>query len=159
VPGRIKILEIRSMKTPLEPTMEADSSVLGRLVASGNDQEAAVAEVQRLSDQRRELIADGRRSALRATWHNEAGYIVLSLWRDNVCVATSHLTPREAGRLAAFITAGLAELAESAEHLQPMTARRRRRLIRPSLDSVIAAWRNNVGATLQSWGRRVRADR
>jgi len=67
-----------------------------------------LAEVHRLYEQRREFITDGDRSALRATWHHEAGFVVVSLWRGERCVATSHLTPAEAGRLATFITGGLA---------------------------------------------------
>lgn len=68
-------------------------------------------EVQPLPHLRRELIADGARSQLRATWHLESGDLVLSLWRGEECVATSHLTPPEAGRLAGFLTGGLADLA------------------------------------------------
>ena len=85
-----------------------------------------MAEVHRLYEQRREFITDGDRSALRATWHHEAGFVVISLWRGEACVATSHLTPGEAGRLATFITGGLADLAtegfiatKSVAHLEP----------------------------------------
>ena len=41
----------------------------------------------------------GEGRALRATWHHEAGVVVLSVWRDNVCVATSRLRPEEAAAL------------------------------------------------------------
>ena len=68
-------------------------------------------EVHPLSELRREFIADGDHSALRATWHRESGFVVVSLWRGDTCVGTSHLTPKEAGRLATFITGGLADLA------------------------------------------------
>jgi hypothetical protein len=70
-----------------------------------------LAEVHQLREPRREYISDGARSALRATWHRDSGFVVLSLWRGDTCVATSHLTPGEAGRLAIFITRGLADLA------------------------------------------------
>lgn len=72
-----------------------------------------MAEVHPFPNHRREFITDGDRSELRATWHNESGYVVISLWRGQTCVATSHLTPAEAARLSGFITSGLAELAGS----------------------------------------------
>jgi hypothetical protein len=68
-------------------------------------------EVEPLPHLRREYIADGERSGLRATWHMESGRMVISLWRGEECVATSHLTPAEAGRLSSFLTSGLADLA------------------------------------------------
>jgi len=67
--------------------------------------------VHRLPDQRREYIADGPRSELRATWHPESGVVVVSMWRGDGCVASSHLSPAEAGRLGNFITSSLAEAA------------------------------------------------
>jgi hypothetical protein len=67
--------------------------------------------VHRLPDQRREYIADGARSELRATWHPESGVVVVSMWRGDGCVASSHLSPAEAGRLGNFITSSLAEAA------------------------------------------------
>jgi hypothetical protein len=73
-----------------------------------------LAEVHQLNAPRREYITDGDRSDLRATWHSESGFVVISLWRGESCVATSHLTPGEAGRLASFITTGLAEMATAA---------------------------------------------
>lgn len=97
--------------------------------------------VHRLSDQRREFITDGERSALRATWHNNAGYVVISLWRGNTCVATSHLTPEEAGRLATFIIGGLADLAQSG-------------MVSTSTVAPIAQrirWRNRWRRTVRSW--------
>lgn len=48
--------------------------------------------------------------ALRATWHLEDRVMVLSLWRDDTCVATARLSPEEAARLATTIVDGLAEL-------------------------------------------------
>ena len=51
----------------------------------------------------------GEGRALRATWHHEAGVVVLSVWRDNVCVATSRLRPEEAAALVDVLAAGLAD--------------------------------------------------
>lgn len=116
-----------------------------------------MAEVHRLPDLRREYIADGDGSALRATWHNEAGYIVLSLWRGDTCVATSHLSPHEAGRLATFITGGLADLAQEGMTISqvgvypPQPPRRHR------LRSGMRSWRDSVGWSLERIARRLRS--
>jgi hypothetical protein len=48
---------------------------------------------------------DGR--ALRVTWHDEVGVVVLSVWRDNVCAATVRLAPAEALDLIHTLAAGL----------------------------------------------------
>lgn len=50
----------------------------------------------------RALFVD-EHGALRATWHDDAEAIVVSLWRGAVCQATFRLTPEEAGRLAEFL--------------------------------------------------------
>lgn len=116
-----------------------------------------MAEIHRLSESRREYITDGDRSALRATWHDESGYVVISLWRGDTCVATSHLNPKEAGRLATFITGGLAGLASEAmtlgspvEQISPWVTwkRRARRGVR--------TWRDSVGWSLEMIARRLR---
>ena len=101
--------------------------------------------VHPLWEHRRELITDGARSRLRATWHMESGLVVISLWRGETCVATSHLTPEEAGRLSSFITDGLAELAEG-------KAQRPRRYQQGGSVRVSAM----VG-TLRAWVRRLRS--
>jgi hypothetical protein len=51
---------------------------------------------------------------LRATWHGEDGVVVLSIWRENRCVATTRLRPADAARLVALLTEGLACAAEEA---------------------------------------------
>ena len=116
-----------------------------------------MAEVHRLPEHRREFITDGNRSALRATWHNDSGYVVISLWRGDTCVATSHLTPREAGRLATFITGGLADLAHegitsesSATRVSPRPA------WREHFGRAVAAWRDSVGWSLEMFAKRLR---
>jgi hypothetical protein len=60
------------------------------------------------------LAVDERGIGMRATWHLERGFLNVSLWRDDVCVETFHLTPNEAARLAAFIADGLGQAAEQA---------------------------------------------
>ncbi len=37
------------------------------------------------------IDARGSDRALRVTWHHEAGLVVLSMWRDNVCAGTFRL--------------------------------------------------------------------
>src|SRR3954451_11265565 len=53
---------------------------------------------------------DGR--AVRVSTHADVGLLVVSLWRDNVCVGTVRLAPAEAAAVAAALTDGLAELAD-----------------------------------------------
>lgn len=128
------------------------------MVVSRNIEESGLAEVHHLSDQRREFIIDGERSELRATWHNDAGYVVISLWRGDSCVATSHLTPKEAGRLATFITGGLADLAQTGlstpstvMSIAPGVSRRSR------LRHALRSWRVSVGWSLEQIARRLRS--
>ena len=116
-----------------------------------------MAEVHPLREHRREFITDGDRSALRATWHNEAGYFVVSLWRGDTCVATSHLTPREAGRLATFITSGLADLAEGALVSGSVTPMSVRSAWRDRLRTGVRSWREN-GWSLEKIARRLRSN-
>jgi hypothetical protein len=116
-----------------------------------------MAEIHRLPEQRRELISDGERSAMRATWHRDSGYVVISLWRGDTCVAASHLIPEEAGRLASFITGGLAELAMEAHRGGPGVARAAEsRSLAKRLDRSLRMWRRSAAASLESMARRLR---
>lgn len=54
---------------------------------------------------------DERGVGLRATWRHERGFVNLSVWRDDVCVETFHLSPADAARLVSFVADGLAEAA------------------------------------------------
>jgi len=54
-----------------------------------------------------DLRGEGR--ALRATWHHEAGVVVLSVWRDTLCVATTRVDPDEVPALVDVLVAGLGE--------------------------------------------------
>ncbi len=49
------------------------------------------------------LFTDERGVGLRASWHAERSTMVLSLWRDDVCVGTFSLPPGDALRLAEFV--------------------------------------------------------
>ena len=56
--------------------------------------------------------ARGEGRALRVTWHGEAGIVVLSVWRNNVCTASVRLAPDEAAELIRTLTAGLPDAAD-----------------------------------------------
>jgi hypothetical protein len=45
--------------------------------------------------------------ALRVSWHHEAGLVVLSLWRDNLCAGTFRLAIDEVPDLIDVLRAGL----------------------------------------------------
>ena len=52
---------------------------------------------------RSEWVLDERGRSLRATWHPEAGRVVLSLWTGHECVGTVRLTGPDAARIAALL--------------------------------------------------------
>jgi hypothetical protein len=56
-----------------------------------------------------EIYLDARSPsrALRVSWHEEAGVVVLSLWRANVCVSTFQLPVEEVPDLVDVLRAGL----------------------------------------------------
>ena len=58
------------------------------------------------------LAVDERGIGMRATWHLERGFINLSLWRQDTCVETFHLTPSDAAQLVSFLVTGMAEVVE-----------------------------------------------
>jgi hypothetical protein len=51
--------------------------------------------------------ARGEDRALRVSWHSEADLVVLSLWRDNVCVASFRLAVEEVPMLIDLLRKGL----------------------------------------------------
>lgn len=59
-----------------------------------------------------DLRGDGR--MLRATWHQERQVVVLSLWRDNVCVGTFRLAADEVPDLIAVLGRGLDQAYDAA---------------------------------------------
>ena len=52
----------------------------------------------------------GPERALRVSAHAHTGYLVVSTWRDDACVATVRVTAVEAADLMAALAQGLAEL-------------------------------------------------
>ena len=53
------------------------------------------------------LDARGGDRALRVSWHHEAGLVVLSLWRDNVCSGSFRLAVDEVPELIDLLRTGL----------------------------------------------------
>jgi len=53
------------------------------------------------------LDARGSDRALRVSWHDESGLVVLSLWRDNVCVGSFRLAVADVPGLIEVLRAGL----------------------------------------------------
>ena len=60
------------------------------------------------------LDARGDDRALRVSWHEESGLVVLSLWRDNVCAGSFRLAIDEVPALIELLRAGLVRSYESA---------------------------------------------
>ena len=56
-----------------------------------------------------EIYLDARSPsrALRVSWHEEAGVVVLSIWRENVCVSTFQLAIDEVPDLIDVLRAGI----------------------------------------------------
>jgi hypothetical protein len=53
------------------------------------------------------LDARGGDRALRVSWHQESGLVVLSLWRDNVCAGSFRLAVDEVPVLIELLRSGL----------------------------------------------------
>jgi hypothetical protein len=60
------------------------------------------------------LDARGDDRALRVSWHEESGLVVLSLWRDNVCAGSFRLSVDEVPALIDLLRTGLVRSYESA---------------------------------------------
>ena len=63
---------------------------------------------------RRELFVDSRGSALRASWHQEHGMAVVSLWHGDECVGTVRLDTADSTRLAQFLVGHVGAIAADA---------------------------------------------
>jgi hypothetical protein len=60
------------------------------------------------------LDARGGDRALRVSWHQESGLVVLSLWRDNLCAGSFRLEIGEVPELIDMLRAGLVRSYEAA---------------------------------------------
>jgi hypothetical protein len=59
------------------------------------------------------LALDEREVGLRATWHLDRGFVNLSIWQDDRCTGTFHLSIGDAARLVGFLVDGLSEATAS----------------------------------------------
>jgi hypothetical protein len=71
-------------------------------------------ELVDLPDARSRWFADERGRSLRATWHPEAGVVVLSLWQGDRCIGTFRVSGADAAELGALL-ASAATVRASAE--------------------------------------------
>lgn len=60
------------------------------------------------------LDARGGDRALRVSWHQDAGMVILSLWRENVCSGSFRLAIDEVPALIQMLQAGLVRSYEDA---------------------------------------------
>ena len=69
------------------------------------------------------IDARGGDRALRVSWHHEAGLVVLSLWRDNVCAGSFRLSVDEVPDLIEMLRTGLDQTYAAAltEHAQRLS--------------------------------------
>ncbi|WP_206050627.1 hypothetical protein [Nocardioides speluncae] len=51
----------------------------------------------------------GDARAMRVSWHHESGVVVLSMWRENVCVGTFRLPAEDVPELVDLLRGGLDE--------------------------------------------------
>lgn len=76
------------------------------MVDTGGSDSAQVLALRASGVALADVRGDGR--WLRVTWHDEAGVVVLSLWRDRTCVGTVRLDRGEVPDLVAALVEGLA---------------------------------------------------
>jgi hypothetical protein len=65
------------------------------------------------------LDARGADRALRVSWHSEADLVVLSMWRENVCVGSFRLAIDEVPDLIGFLSSGLGSAYADARAARP----------------------------------------
>jgi hypothetical protein len=103
----------------------------------------------------RHFVVDGEGRGLRATWRPDRGFINLSIWRDQRCVETFHLTPADAGQLIGFMAGALTAAV-------PIPQQRRLRLARdgesvaPGANGQTARLRRIVAGRLERTADRLR---
>lgn len=106
----------------------------------------------------RHIAIDDRGIGLRATWRPAHGFVNVSLWRNDRCVETFHLTPKAASDLVAFLVSGLAASVPPARpSLRVVPPARPRRLSPRSFRRVVAELRTGLANDLDAlaaWLRR-----
>lgn len=56
-----------------------------------------------------DVFVDERGNALRASFHADAGVVVVSLWHESTCVGTIRLDTADTARLAALLSTAVME--------------------------------------------------
>ena len=69
---------------------------------------AQLAEVRDLPNGR-VVLTDDEGRMLRASWYLSRGFVNVSVWRDDRCSETFHLSVGDAARLAGFLVEGLGD--------------------------------------------------
>ena len=90
------------------------------------------------------LALDDEGTGLRASWHLDRGFVNLSIWQHDRCVATFHLTIEDAGRLAGFLVDGLASATQTMLSLTADTSAKRS-------SRSLTALRDELGRRLRRW--------
>lgn len=91
------------------------------------------------------LAMDDRGVGLRATWRLSHGFINLSIWRDDVCMETFHLSPTDAARLVSFLVTGLADVASVLPAAPPLAVVPQSAATAPC----VGRWRRGSARTLR----------
>lgn len=128
----------------------ANGTILNRMDAGA---------VYQLPAHPRHFALDERGVGLRATWHADRGFVNVSLWSENRCVQTFHLTPVEAGRLIGFLAQVLGDAVGDPSRPPAVAA-----VPEPGRDAGdphrwsdrLGALRREVAATLDRAARRLR---
>ena len=96
----------------------------------------------------RHFVVDDEGRGLRATWRPDRGFINLSIWRDQHCVETFHLTPADAGQLIGFM-AGVLTAAVPTLQQRHLRLARNGDSVAPSVNGPIARLRRIVAGRLE----------
>ena len=104
----------------------------------------------------RHFALDERGVGLRATWHADRGFVNVSLWSDDRCVQTFHLTAVEAGRLVGFLAGVLADAVAEPPHRPALATMPEPRPDSPRA-ALLTSLRREVAGALDRAARQLRA--
>lgn len=106
------------------------------------------------------MASDERGVGLRVTWRPALGFVNLSLWSDQRCVETFHLSPHQAADLIAFLASSLASVAPGPQVVSalrpvpPVTVRRT--TVASEVAGSVRALRERGALRLEDVARRLR---
>lgn len=108
----------------------------------------------------RYVALDDQGKALRATWRPAHGFVNLSLWRDDTCIETFHLTTKDASGFVAFLVSAFAAAVPPATRTQlaavQSSAPRAAQASRRRGSGVVRRIRQGLSAELEQASRRLR---